>query len=295
MGNGSAMGGRLGAAPAGAPRGSAGHVALAALKAQLSAAAFAIMLLILIVFSHLIWDPSWALARYDALLIAAIAIQAFLLAAGWETWDEAKAIILFHIVGTVMEIFKTWAGAWVYPEPSVMRIEGVPLFTGFMYSAVGSYIARSWRLLDARFEHYPNFAATALLATLIYFNFYTHHYVWDWRYALMAATVILFWRTVMIVSLEGRSLRLPLWPLFIAVGVLIWVAENIATWANVWLYPVQEDGWRLVPLAKIGSWSLLMIVSFVLVSAIHRPDRRLGRRWRGDLARDAAPGPERRR
>lgn len=260
-------------AGAGRPKGSLARAALLFAWAQIRAAAFAIWLLILIVLSYLVWDPTWAVARYDALLFAAIGIQIFLLAKGWETWEEAKAIIIFHIVGTIMEIFKTWAGAWVYPEPAFFRIEGVPLFTGFMYSAVGSYIARIWRILDLRFDHYPPIALTAVLAVLIYFNFYTHHYVWDWRYALMAATLILFWRTGTTLHIEGRSLRLPLWPLFIAVGALIWTAENIATWANVWLYPVQMDGWRLVPLAKIGSWTLLMIVSFVLVSAIHRPDR----------------------
>ena len=260
-------------AEAGRPKGTLLRAAVLFAWAQIRAAAFAIWLLILIVASYLIWDPTWAVARYDALLFAAIGIQVFLLAKGWETWEEAKAIIIFHIVGTVMEIFKTWAGAWVYPEPCLFRIEGVPLFTGFMYSAVGSYIARIWRILDLRFDHYPPIALTAVLAVLIYFNFYTHHYVWDWRYALMAATVILFWRTGVTLQVEGRFLRLPLWPLFIAVGVLIWTAENIATWANVWLYPVQMDGWRFVPLAKIGSWTLLMIVSFVLVSAIHRPDR----------------------
>lgn len=249
------------------------RAAAAFVAAQVSAAFFAIVLLALIVGSYLIWDPAWSLPRYDALLIAAIAVQVFLLARGLETWDEAKAIIIFHVVGTVMEIFKTWAGAWVYPEPSWARIEGVPLFTGFMYSAVGSYLARSWRLFNLRFENYPPFLFTTILATMIYFNFYTHHYVWDWRYALMAVTIFLFWRTVTLLSVAGRVVRLPLTPIFVAVGVLIWTAENIATWANVWLYPVQEGGWRPVPLAKIGSWTLLMIVSFVLVSAIHRPDR----------------------
>ncbi|MEM9726631.1 MAG: DUF817 domain-containing protein [Pseudomonadota bacterium] len=247
--------------------------ALGFMAMQISAASFAIALLLLIVASHLIWDPAWPIHRYDALLAAAIGIQLFLLVAGWETWDEAKAIIIFHIVGTIMEIFKVWAGSWVYPEPSIFQIEGVPLFTGFMYSAVGSYIARSWRLMALEFNGFPPFIPCAILATLIYFNFYTHHYIWDWRYVLMAATVLLFWRTVVSIKLPTRRLRVPLLPLFLAVGVLIWTAENIATWANVWLYPVQEGSWRMVPLPKIGSWTLLMIVSFVLVTAIHRPDR----------------------
>jgi uncharacterized membrane protein YoaT (DUF817 family) len=31
----------------------------------------------------------------------------------------------------------------------------VPLFTGFMYAAIGSYIARCWRLFDFRFTRHP--------------------------------------------------------------------------------------------------------------------------------------------
>ena len=33
-----------------------------------------------------------------------------------ETWDEAKVILMFHVVGTGMELFKTAAGSWIYPE-----------------------------------------------------------------------------------------------------------------------------------------------------------------------------------
>ena len=37
-----------------------------------------------------------------------------------------------------MEVFKTEAGSWTYPEDNLLRIGGVPLFSGFMYAAVGS-------------------------------------------------------------------------------------------------------------------------------------------------------------
>jgi len=30
------------------------------------------------------------------------------------TFEEAKVILVFHIVGTVMEVFKTHVGSWVY-------------------------------------------------------------------------------------------------------------------------------------------------------------------------------------
>ena len=55
------------------------------------------------------------------------------------------------------------------------------------------------------------------------------------------------------------------------VALFIWAAENIATWSNAWLYPAQAHGWTPVSLAKLGAWYLLMIISFVLVSFVHRP------------------------
>ena len=94
-----------------------------------------------------------------------------------ETWEEAKVIVIFHVVGTAMEVFKTSVGSWIYPEVSILRIGGVPLFTGFMYAAIGSYIARAWRLFDFRFTHHPPLWALVLLALAIYVNFFAHHYV----------------------------------------------------------------------------------------------------------------------
>ena len=243
------------------------------LRLQLSAAAFGIALLAMIVASKIVWTADAPLYRYDALLIGALALQALMLSTGWESWEEAKAIFAFHVVGTVMEYFKIAAGAWIYPEPSVAQILGVPLFTGFMYSAVGSYIARCWRGLDLSFNHFPPISAASALAAAIYVNFFAHHYVWDWRLLLFALSGWMFWRTMAAGALAGRPVRFPVLAFFLGVGVLIWIAENIATWANIWLYPAQMDGWEPVSAAKIGSWYLLMIVSFVLVALIHRPDR----------------------
>lgn len=243
------------------------------IRVQLVAASFGIMILALAGGTAAFWPETAPIARYDFLLLAALAIQALLLLTGLETLDEAKVIFGFHLVGTVMELFKTAAGAWVYPEESLLRIGAVPLFTGFMYSAVGSYIARSWRGYDLRFTGYPPFWATAALAAAIYVNFFAHHYVWDWRTVLFAATAALYWRCWAEARIGPARLHFPLLALFLGVGALIWIAENAATGANIWLYPNQMAGWKPVSPAKIGSWFLLMIVSFVLVSAIYRPDR----------------------
>ena len=58
---------------------------------------------------------------------------------------------------------------------------------------------------------------------------------------------------------------------WLLVALFIWLAENIATFARAWTYPDQSDGWRVVSPAKLGSWYLLMYISFVLVAAVHRP------------------------
>ena len=107
-------------------------------------------------------DAAWA--RYDFLTVAALAIQLALLGMRLESLEEAKVIVLFHVVGTLMELFKTSVGSWVYPEASLLRLGGVPLFSGFMYASIGSYIARAWRLFDFRFTRHPPFAATVVLA-----------------------------------------------------------------------------------------------------------------------------------
>lgn len=226
------------------------------------------LLLALLLGTHLFYPDSAPLHRYDFLTVAAIAIQAGMLAFRLETWREARVILIFHVVGTVMELFKTQAGSWTYPEASVLHIGAVPLFSGFMYAAVGSYIARVWRIFDFRFSPYPPAWITWLLAAAIYANFFTHHFTIDIRWGLFAATAAIFWRT----RVHFRNWRAHRWmPLLVGFGLValfIWFAENIATFANAWNYPGQENEWRMVSLAKYGSWYLLMLISFVLVTLV---------------------------
>lgn len=226
------------------------------------------LLLALLLGTHLFYPDSAPLHRYDFLTLAAIAIQAGMLALRLETWREARVILIFHVVGTVMELFKTHAGSWTYPEASVLHIGAVPLFSGFMYAAVGSYIARVWRIFDFRFTHYPPAWMTWALAAAIYANFFTHHFTVDIRWGLFAATAAMFWRT----RVHFRNWRLHRWmPLLVGFGLValfIWFAENIATFANAWNYPGQEAEWHMVSLGKYGSWYLLMLISFALVTLV---------------------------
>jgi hypothetical protein len=126
------------------------------------------------------WYPRGApLARYDFIFLAAVAVQIAMLAWRLETFDEAKVILIYHVVGTIMEVFKTDVGSWIYPEPSIFHIEGVPLFSGFMDASIGSYIARSWRLFDFRFARHPPLWSVNFLALAVYANFFTHHHIVD--------------------------------------------------------------------------------------------------------------------
>jgi len=243
---------------------------------QAWACLFGALLLALLLATHLFYPSDAPLHRYDFLTIAAIAIQVGMLIFKLETLGEAKVILIFHVVGTIMELFKTSAGSWIYPEASVLHIGAVPLFSGFMYASVGSYIARVWRIFDFRFSDHPRPVLTWLLAGAIYINFFAHHWLWDARWVLFAATSLLFWRT----RIHFRNWRSHRWmPLLIGFGLValfIWFAENIATFANAWTYPGQKDGWEMVSMAKLGSWYLLMLISFVLVATIQpirKPDQ----------------------
>lgn len=228
------------------------------------------LLLVMVITS--LWYPLTGLHRYDFIFLAALVFQLFMLLFRLETPREAVVILVFHLVATVMELFKTSdaIGAWIYPEEYFFGIGNVPLFTGFMYSAVGSYIARIWRLFDFRYDAYPPLWMTVALVIAIYINFFSHHFVPDLRWLLLGLTLWMFHRTTIHFCIVKTHRRMPLLLGWLLVSLFIWFAENIATLANIWIYPNQQDGWKLVPLAKLSSWFLLMLLSFVLVSLINR-------------------------
>ena len=217
------------------------------------------------------WPENSSIARYDFLVIYAVAIQALFLITRLERPSEAIVILIFHLVGTAMELFKTDVGSWTYPEDSLLRIGNVPLFSGFMYAAVGSYLARVSRTHDFQFTRYPKLGWTMILAALIYVNFFSHHVLPDARFVLFAACAVLYGRTWVHYRVWRWQHKMPLLLGFGLVSLFIWIAENIATFARVWLYPGMEDGWHMVSVQKFGSWFLLMIISWVLVTLVHRP------------------------
>lgn len=238
---------------------------------QAWACVFGALLLLVIVAARLWWPDGAVIARNDALTIAAVLIQLAMLAFRLESGRELWVVVLFHLTGTAMELFKTDVGSWSYDAEGVLRIGAVPLFSGFMYAAVGSYMVRVHRLHELRFSRYPRVWLTTVLAILIYANFFAHHYVFDLRWILLAAVALLWMRTVMHFRVWRRVLRLPQLLVFAGVAAFIWLAENIATWAGAWAYPYQEEGWQFVGPEKLISWFLLMILSVVMVTWVYPP------------------------
>jgi uncharacterized membrane protein YoaT (DUF817 family) len=208
--------------------------------------------------------------RYDLLLVVAVAIQLWMVRVKLETWDELKAVCLFHAVGFALEAFKVSGSiqSWSYPDFGYTKIFGVPLFSGFMYAAIGSYIVQAWRLLDIRVRHHPPYWMAAIIAILIYVNFFTHHYIGDYRWYLAACALGLYSRTTVVFRPLDRDRRMPLMLGFVLTGFFIWMAENIGTFWGVWRYPNQLGAWSVVHISKWSSWSLLVIMTFTIVASL---------------------------
>ncbi len=233
------------------------------------ASLFGGLLLIGLIVTRFLWQTDLPLARYDFLFLYAVGLQGLFLAFRLETLREAKVIVLFHLTGTAMEFFKVQAGSWTYPEPGLVKILDVPLFSGFMYASVGSFMARAIRLFEMRFTPYPPFWTTVLLATAIYVNFFAHHFLPDIRLALFAATMLLFWRTRVVFHIGDNDYWMPMVLAGLLTSFFLWVAENVGTRTKTWIYAGQNE-FDWVAFSKMGSWYLLIYVSFVTVTLVFR-------------------------
>jgi len=242
------------------------------------ASLFGGLLLIGIIVSKMVWSDTLPLYRYDAVLIYAVGLQVLFLWFRLETFNEARVIVLFHITGTAMEMFKVNAGSWAYPEPGVLKLLNVPLFTGFMYASVGSFMARAIRLFEMRFDPFPPFWTSVLLALAIYINFFAQHFLVDIRILLFAATFVLFFRTRVWFKIGDNRYWIPMVLAGALTSFFLWLAENVGTRTGTWTYPGQGL-LEWVSWSKMGSWYLLIYVSFATVTLIYRnvlvtPDKR---------------------
>ena len=232
---------------------------------------FAVLFFVGLAFVRLVPLP---VASADALLIWCLAVTLGLWLVGWETGREVGVIVGFHLVGLALELFKVSQGSWSYPDTGLATVGGVPLFSGFMYASVGSYVCQAWRRFDLRITGYRP-RRTAAVAALIYLNFFTSHVVADVRLPLAVLLLAVTWRTYVRFTVGRRRYAMPLALSFVLIGFFLWLAENAATLLRAWQYPSQESVWSVVHVAKLGSWSLLVVVSIVMVAAVKAYEGRL--------------------
>ncbi|MBW5448424.1 DUF817 family protein [Cohnella sp. CFH 77786] len=214
--------------------------------------------------------------RYDLILLVAVATQAAMLLSKLETMDELKVITMFHLIGLGLELFKVHMGSWSYPGEAWSKVYGVPLYSGFMYASVASYICQAWRRFDLKFERWPNGRMTTALAVLIYANFFTHHAMPDIRWGLTACLPLLFARSTVRFTVDGRPYRMHVLVSFALVAFFIWLAENISTLLGAFQYPHQAERWSLVHWGKMSSWFLLVIISVIIVVQLKDLKRQIG-------------------
>jgi len=240
--------------------------------ASLRASHFGVFMLAIFMLTEFVSIPF--ISRYDFIFLSAVIFQIWVLVFRSERPREFFVIILFHILATGMELFKTHPaiGSWTYPYvgSAIFAFYSVPLFTGFLYSSVGSYISRAFVFLKLSYEHFPAYYHLWILATLIYLNFFTHHFFYDIRYFLFVYVFVLFFKTKVHFQVYTKERTMPFLLTVFFTALFVWIAENIGTFTHIWLYPNQIEYWHLVSFNKTGSWFLLLILSFALVSIIYR-------------------------
>ena len=123
-------------------------------------------------------------------------------------------------------------------------------------------------VMQQRVVHHPPYWMAVLVALLIYANFFSHHYIGDFRWYIAAATLGLYARTTVYFTPLDRERKMPLLLGFILVGFFIWLAENISTLLGLWSYPNQLGAWSVVHIGKWSSWSLLVIMTFTIVAQL---------------------------
>ncbi len=227
---------------------------------------FPVVIFITLALSKTIHIPG--LSRYDFILVICLIAQFLMYKFKFETKDEMKVILLFHIIGLVLEIYKVNFNSWAYPEEAITKVFGVPLYSGFMYASVASYICQAWRRFNLKMYCWPRNYWTIPLGLMIYGNFFTHHFIYDFRWVLTILLFIVFARTYVKFTVRKTTYKMPIIFSFFLIGFFIWIAENIATFFGAWQYPNQADTWNLVHLSKISSWFLLVVISIMIVAQL---------------------------
>lgn len=238
-------------------------------RLELLSSAFPLGLLALVIASSSLSIPG--IHRYDWLLVGGLVLQLALLALKLESWLDALVMLGYHLLGLALEILKVRAGSWTYPEPALTKIAGVPLFSGFMYASVASYMSIAWRKMNLEIVRWPGKWVSLGLFVGVYLQFFLPI---SWigvqaafapRLVSAAIVAACFWRTRVYFDSGGARLWMPLNLSFVLIAFFIWVAENLCTRCGIWLYPHQQSTWEPVHIEKVLPWSLMVVVSVTIL------------------------------
>jgi uncharacterized membrane protein YoaT (DUF817 family) len=206
------------------------------------------------------------LPRYDLLFVLCLAIQYLMIKFKMESWRDAAVVGAFHILGLGLEIYKVNQGSWSYPEFSYLKICGAPIYSGFMHGSVASFMCLAWKQLNLKSSGWllPN--QSWPIAIITYALFFASQATTIMRLVTLICVLLFFWQCKVHYTINRERYQLPMSLAFVLIGFMIWVAENIATYLGAWKYPYQLEVWQPVHVGKIVSWSLLMIVSLIIVA-----------------------------
>ncbi|WP_261808181.1 DUF817 domain-containing protein [Paenibacillus sp. N3.4] len=229
---------------------------------------FPVIIFLTLALSKLIEIPY--LPRYDFILLICMLVQLWMVWTGLESLNELKVITLFHLLGLGLELYKVSMGSWSYPEEGWTKIAGVPLYSGFMYASVASYVCQAWKRFDLQLIKWPQTYSAMFLVIFIYLNFFTHHFMYDVRWILIAGVFLLFRKSKVLFTVTKKRYEMSAIVSFILIAIFIWFAENISTFFGAWKYPNQNDVWRIVHWGKISSWFLLVIISIIIIAQLKK-------------------------
>lgn len=216
------------------------------------------------------------LPRYDVLLLVALALLAWMVLVKLETLDELKVMCGFYVLGFVLEVFKTSSSiqSWSYPDFAYTKLFGVPLFAGFTYAAVGSYMMQVWRLFHLCTLHHPPYWMACTMAILVYVNFFTHPYIGDYRLYIAACAAGLYTRATVLFRPLDRDRKMPILLCFALIVFFIWLTDDISKFFSLWHYFNQLGAWSAVHADHWSSWSLLMVMTFTIIAKLKHMESR---------------------
>ena len=206
-----------------------------------SASIFGGYLLFLIIVTHF-WYPIDGLYRNDFLFLAAVGFQIVLLAFRLESFRETIVIMIFHIVATFMELVQNvgrnqcLALSWRSIRPPGQR----PIVCRF-------HVQRRWQLHgegepDSGLSLYQcstNMGIVRSCHVDLRKLFYTPFLLRHPQRAVTGICRVLYGRCIIYFRMDKLHRHMPLMLAQFLTAIIIWFAENVATYSRVWVYPNQ--------------------------------------------------------